>query len=204
MGVNSIKNYPIGTKFSLSGETEHTIKEKVIPSKKGVKTKSRKPKQQENTDPNVPKNDGRFKKGSPGGPGRPQGSRNSVTIAIEQIGLENAMAIFERLLGASLGTIDNVDKEAAKYILERIVPARKGARFPLSIPRDINTVEKLNEATDSLLNMVAEGEISIEESNVIAETLNARAKSIELNIIMPELEFLREEVKRLKRLTGKN
>jgi hypothetical protein len=73
----------------------------------------------------------RFKKGGPGGPGRPKGSRSKAAVLAEQIATDQLVDVVERVLRAA--TIEG-DTMAAKLILDRLWPTRRGRPVAFAIP----------------------------------------------------------------------
>lgn len=138
---------------------------------------------------------GAFQPGHTLGKGRPQGSKNNVTIAIEEIGAANALAIFDRVISAATGKLkdgESFDMNAAKMVLDRVAPIRKGARFDIDIPTTITTVAELDKATTAIIELTATGTISLDEAQQLATVMDSRAKSIELNDISKRLDVLEQ------------
>jgi hypothetical protein len=64
-----------------------------------------------------------FQPGHPGGPGRPQGSRNKATLALDQIADDAGKAILEMMVEAA----KSGDMRAAELVLQRICTAASPA-----------------------------------------------------------------------------
>jgi len=67
---------------------------------------------------------------------------------------------------------------AARFILERIVPAAKERPVSLMLP-DIASAAGIAEAQAAILQAVAAGELMPNEANVIAGIVEARRKALE-------------------------
>jgi hypothetical protein len=121
---------------------------------------------------NAPKTRGRpFEKGNRG---RPAGSRNKVTVAIEtlmgQYGQQVAARIIKRACDG--------DVAAARIILDRIAPPRRGRPVRLNLP-EIDSAESLMDAHAALLRDVAAGKLTPEEAEPVSAMLGAHLKTIE-------------------------
>jgi len=102
-----------------------------------------------------------FLKGHPGGPGRPEGSRNKVSIVLEQIGEENAHLIYQKMLELAL----KGDFNACKFILDKVMPPlKKGRRLEVALESPIRTIDDLSKFSNQIINMVANGDLSAEEA----------------------------------------
>ena len=71
-----------------------------------------------------------FQPGHPGGPGRPAGSRNKATLALDKIAEDAGQDILKTMVEAAKGG----DMRAAELVLQRIWPVRKGRPLSLSLP----------------------------------------------------------------------
>jgi hypothetical protein len=76
------------------------------------------------------KKPGLFEHGGPGGPGRPQGSRNAATLVLDKIADDAGEAILEKMVEAA----KSGDMRAAELVLQRIWPARKSRPIALTLP----------------------------------------------------------------------
>jgi hypothetical protein len=117
---------------------------------------------------------GRFAPGNRFGKGRPQGSRNRVTIACEQILDNQAGAITEKAIEmALLG-----DAQALRLVMERILPPRKDRSVRLRLP-SIATANGVSQALDEVLQQVASGNITPAQGSEVAGILEGRRRVLE-------------------------
>jgi hypothetical protein len=117
----------------------------------------------------------RFKPGKSGNPnGRPSGSRSKVLAALDALGEGEAEAIVMALVGKA----KEGDAIAARTILDRVWPARKGARVRFDLPT-VTSAEELPGAVAAVTRQVADGEISPDEGTAIVALLEAHRKAIE-------------------------
>ncbi len=119
-----------------------------------------------------------FKKGNPGGPGRPAGSRNKITLELEQIGEDNAILAMDRMIDLSLNGDPSGCFQACKYILDRVMPPRKGAKMPFGISTRVKTVDELNALSEKIIAMMIDGDLSAEEAVEVGKAIEQRLKVI--------------------------
>ncbi len=126
-----------------------------------------------------------FEKGNvPHSWGRPKGSKNKITVALEQIGVDNAQAVYAKLVGLALSG----DVNACKMILDRVYPLRKGLRFSLEFDGPLDTIQDINDLSKHVLNMVISGEVSAEEAEEYGKVLEQRMKIITDTETMKKIE----------------
>jgi hypothetical protein len=128
-----------------------------------------------------------------GNPGRPVGSRNKRTLLAEQI----MGADLEAVVRAVSHAAQNGDMQAAKIILDRLAPIRRGRPVQFEMPATLDGAG-LAEAFTAILRSMAEGELTPEEGTAVASVLEIRRKAIETSEIEARLAAL-EEVVREKR-----
>lgn len=142
-----------------------------------------------------PTRDTKFKPGQSGNPkGRPAGSRNRVTIACEEILLNEAKAITTK--AAELAKAG--DPTALRLCIERIVPARKGAMVRFKLPELSNSGD-IRAAALAVLKAVSEGQISPEEGATVSTLIEAGRKAIETDEIARRIDELEAIVDRSRR-----
>ena len=116
-----------------------------------------------------------WRKGVSGNPsGKPKGSLNRVTLAIQSL-LDGEG---EELTRKAIELAKEGDLTALKLCLERICPPRKSRPIAIDLP-DVKTSEGVSLAQTSVVQAVGEGEITPEEGQVLSNILESRRKSIE-------------------------
>ncbi len=116
-----------------------------------------------------------FSKGVSGNPaGRPQGSRNKATLAVEALMDGQAETITQKAVDLAL----EGDTTALRLCLERILPPRKSRPINIALP-EVKTAESVAEAQAAVVQAVADGELTPEEGSTITGILEARRKAIE-------------------------
>ena len=92
---------------------------------------------------------------SAGNSGRPKGSRNKATIAIESLLQGQAEALTQTVVTKAL----EGDGVALRLCIERIAPAPKDQPVSFSLPKMKNAMDA-SEAAGSVLSAVSEGELT--------------------------------------------
>jgi hypothetical protein len=135
-------------------------------------------------------NDGRFKPGQSGNPkGRQRGSRSKVLVALEALGEGEVEAIVKVMIEKA----KEGDAAAAKTLLDRVWPPRKGARLQFDLPT-VSQAEELPGAIAGINRQVADGDISPDEGLVIVGLLEAHRKAMETSNFAARLEALEERL----------
>ena len=112
-------------------------------------------------------NDGQFKEGNNLGRGRPLGSRNKTTLALEALMDGQAEALTQAVIDKAL----EGDTVAMRLCLERIFPVRKGRAVDVCLP-EIKKSSDVMRALNIVCIAVSEGKLSPEEARLLATTLN--------------------------------
>jgi hypothetical protein len=97
-----------------------------------------------------------FKPGQSGNPsGKPKGTRNKATLAIEELMEGEANGLTRKAIELALGG----DIQALRLCLDRICPPRKDRPISLKLPK-VETIPDIVTAIGSTLEAVASGEIT--------------------------------------------
>jgi hypothetical protein len=135
------------------------------------------------------KRDTRFKRGQSGNPaGKPKGTRNRATLAMEALLEGEAEALTRKGVELALAG----DTTALRLCFERILPARKDRPVTFALPT-IETAADAAKATAALVAAVAAGELTPTEASELSRLLENFTR------VLVASEF--EE--RLTRLEGK-
>jgi hypothetical protein len=134
--------------------------------------------------------DTQWKPGQSGNPnGRPAGSRSRTLLALDALGEGEV----ENIVKAMIAKAKEGDAVAARPILDRVWPARKGARLQFDLP-EVSRAEQLPGAIASVNRQVADGDISPEEGALIVGLLEAHRKAIETSELAARLAALEERL----------
>ncbi len=83
---------------------------------------------------------------APGNPGRPQGARHKVTLAVEELLHGEADGLTRKAIDLALSG----DTTALRLCLERIAPPRKDAPVSIDLPAMTNAAEAASAASGVL------------------------------------------------------
>jgi hypothetical protein len=115
-----------------------------------------------------------FEKGNRASPGRPQGSRNSATLMAEKLMQDGIDTIVKTVLEAAA----QGDMTAARLVLERVVPVRRGRPVNLTLG-PIETADGVSKAVSATVQAMADGELTPDEAATVTGVLEAKRKVIE-------------------------
>lgn len=131
------------------------------PSKNGSKSAGR-------------ENNGHFKRGNKGGPGRGEGSRNKATIMLEKLMIDDSKAVIEAVIKAA----KSGDMQAAKMVIDRLVPTPRGRRVLLDLPV-ITTAADVLKALTATVTAMGDGELAPDEAATVAGVIEVKRRAIE-------------------------
>ncbi len=130
-----------------------------------------------------------FAKGQSGNPrGRPAGSRNKVSLAIDALLDGDAEKLTRRAINMALAG----DTVAMRLCLDRLAPARKDRPVQFALPLMEQTSDVVK-ASAALLDAVASGELTPSEAAELGKLVEAHVKAIELTEIQERLARLEED-----------
>lgn len=119
----------------------------------------------------------RFQPGLSGNPrGKIRGSRHRVTILAERMMQDDARDVVQAVVDAA----KDGDMVAARLVLDRVLPARRGRPLQLSLP-PVTTPADLSAAVAVLVAEVAAGRLTAEEGAAVGALLGLQGKILELN-----------------------
>ena len=136
---------------------------------------------------NVRSIDGRDTQGrfTPGNPGKPRGARRRISRQAEALFQDECAEVARAVLTAA----KNGDMSAARLVLERVAPARKGAAVEIGLP-PVHGAGDVPRALAALLAAVSEGRVSPEEAASVASLIEIQRRAIELADIETRLTVL--------------
>ena len=121
------------------------------------------------------KQDTRFQPGQSGNPaGKPKGARHKTTELAEKLMSDDVEGVVRSVLNKA----KDGDMQAAKIVLDRIVPPRKGRQIEADIP-EANDLKGVAEAQAAILSAVADGILTPDEGKTVSEIVESRRKAIE-------------------------
>ena len=119
---------------------------------------------------------------SAGNSGRPRGSRNKATLAIEGLLESQAEALTQTAVTKALAG----DSMALRLCMERIAPAPKDQAVSFSLPNMKNVLDA-SEAAGSVLTAVSEGELTPIEATRVMSLIDSYRRTLELTAIEERL-----------------
>ena len=122
---------------------------------------------------------------SSGNSGRPRGSRNKATLAIESILEGQAEVLTQKAVTKAL----EGDSVALRLCMERIAPAPKDQAVSFSLPKMKNAMDA-SEAAGSVLTAVSEGELTPIEATRVMGLIDSYRRTLELTKIEERLKAL--------------
>jgi len=122
---------------------------------------------------------------SAGNNGRPKGSRNKATIAIESLLQGQAEALTQTAITQALGG----DSLALRLCMEPIAPAPKDQPASFNLPKMNNALDA-SEAAGSVLTAVSEGELTPIEATRVMGLIDSYRRTLELTEIEQRLQAL--------------
>ena len=117
--------------------------------------------------------------------GRPKGSRNKATIAIESLLQGQAEALTQTAVTKAL----EGDSVALRLCMERIAPAPKDQPVSFNLPKMHNALEA-SEAAGSVLTAVSEGSLTPIEATRVMGLIDSFRRTLELTEIEERLQAL--------------
>jgi Family of unknown function (DUF5681) len=141
--------------------------------------------------PSTEKPSTRFKPGQSGNPaGKPKGTRNATTLALETLLDGQATALTQKAIDLAL----TGDMAALRLCLDRILPPRKDRPVTFTLP-PINSAQDAAATVSAVLAAVATGEITPADAGEISKLIEAYVKAF-------ETAELAERLERLERMTS--
>jgi hypothetical protein len=129
----------------------------------------------------------KFKKGHPGGPGRPLGSRNKATLMFEAIAQAGGAGVVRAMMRKAGGG----DVPAARLMLPRIWPA--GTFVKIDLP-PVNDAAGIAEAQAHVLTAASNEELSLEQAGQYSDLIENRRRALETVEIERNLQQTKENL----------
>jgi len=128
----------------------------------------------------------KFESGQSGNPsGRPKGSRNKATLAVQALIEGEAESITRK----AIENAKEGDMAAIRLVLERLLPPRKDAPVMFELP-PLKTAEDLPTAIAAIIAAVSQGELTPIEAQSVANLLELHRRSLEACELEKRIELL--------------
>ena len=129
-----------------------------------------------------------FEPGQSGNPnGRPPGSRNKTTVAIEKLLEEDAETIVKKAIEMA----KSGDTALIKLCLSRLSPPRRDRHIPFALPEMNSPADALN-AVATITDAVAAGELTPGEAAHLSQLVGNYAKALEVIEVEERVSRLEE------------
>lgn len=139
----------------------------------------------------VPKQLKPFRPGQSGNPnGRPKGSRNATTLAVELLLDGQAKALTQKAIDLALSG----DLIALRICLDRILPPRKNRPIEFVMP-PIETIADAPRAIGAITSAVARGEITATEAADVSRLVEIYVRAVEASDLDRRLRDVEEAIK---------
>jgi Family of unknown function (DUF5681) len=139
-----------------------------------------------------PRGPGRpFQAGRSGNPaGKRKGTRHQVTLLAERLMADDAEAVVRRVVEAAKAG----DMTAARLILDRVVPARRGRPVAFALP-EVNTPHGITAALAAVVKAMSNGTISPDEAAAVAAVIESQRRAIETERLETRMLAIEESLK---------
>jgi hypothetical protein len=121
----------------------------------------------------------------PGNSGKPKGTRNKTTLALEALLDGEAEAITRKAVEMALMG----DATAMRLCMDRIMPPRKERPIMFTMPK-METAADAVKASAALVDAVAAGDITPGEAGELSKLVDGFTKAVELHEIQQRLDKL--------------
>ena len=132
-----------------------------------------------------------FEAGNKHGRGRPQGSRNKATLFLEKIMIDDGEAVVRAVIEPA----KRGDMQAARMILDRIVPVRRGRPTRLDLPA-VETSADVLKAQAAIIEAMSCGDLTPDEAAVATGVIEAKRRAIETEDFEKRIEALEQQAER--------
>ena len=135
-----------------------------------------------------------FKPGQSGNPaGRPAGSRNKATLALEALIDGQGEAVVQAMVEAAL----NGDVSAQRALLDRLVPIRRDRPVMLSLPA-LAAASDAPKAMAAIVAAAAAGDLTASEAADMAALVERFVKAIEASELAVRLSAIEKQLEHRK------
>ena len=116
-----------------------------------------------------------FRKGQSGNPaGKPKGARHKTTLLAEKLMQDDGPDVVRKVIEAAKGG----DMTAARMVLDRIAPLRKGRPVQFDLP-PIAKPADLAPALASIVSAMASGKLTPDEATAVASVIEVERRTLE-------------------------
>jgi hypothetical protein len=132
-----------------------------------------------------------------GNPGRPRGSKNKRTLALEALLDGQAEAITETIIAKAL----EGERAAMRLCFERILPPKQGRTLSFELPV-VNSAKDAAAAMTAIIAAVAAGEITPGEATTVAQLIDGAIRAFEVRDFAQCLNSLEKRIAFIEKRHG--
>jgi Family of unknown function (DUF5681) len=131
-----------------------------------------------------------FAKGRSGNPaGKQPGTRHRVTMLAEELMAGDAEGVVRKVIESAMAG----DMTAARLILDRIAPSRRGRLVPIALP-EVVRAEDVPAALAAVLAAMGSGELTPDEAAAVSAVVEVQRRAIETAELDARLRAVEEKV----------
>jgi hypothetical protein len=123
----------------------------------------------------------------PGNPGRPPGSKNKVTVALEQLAERQAEQVLQKVIKGALAG----DGSCQKLMLDRVWPPRKAQPINVTIP-PIKSSDDALAAIAAICRELGEGRLTPDEITALSSVIGRSIQVIEIQDLERRIKALED------------
>jgi hypothetical protein len=124
-----------------------------------------------------------------GNPGKPKGARHRVTVLAEKLMADDAEGVVRKVIEAAMAG----DMTAARLILDRIAPPRRGRTVTIALP-DVTGSGGVTAALAAVITAMGEGTLSPDEAAAAAAVIEVQRRAIETAEFEARLRAIEERI----------
>ena len=125
-----------------------------------------------------------------GNSGRPRGSKNRITLALEELLDGQAEAITNKVIERALAG----DKDAMRLCFERILPRKSGRALSFELPA-VKSARDAATAMSAIIAAVGSGEITPAEATAVSQLIDSASRSFEIDGVYRILDSIQERLR---------
>ncbi len=126
--------------------------------------------------------------------GRPQGSRNKVSIIAENLFTDRVEAISEVIINEALHGRGSSKIVASKYVMDKILPNKKHVVIKLNGFPKIKSIQDAEKGLTVILNAVTSGQISVSDGECLSRVVEKFLSATKVEELEKQLQEILEQL----------
>jgi hypothetical protein len=124
-----------------------------------------------------------------GNPGKPRGARHRVTVLAEKLMADDAEGVVRKVIEAAMAG----DMAAARLILDRIAPPRRGRPVAIALP-SVTSAGGVTAALAAVIAAMGDGTLSPDEAAAAAAVIEVQRRTIDTVELEARLRAIEERI----------